>query len=184
MTLALYIVGIIILISSLLGIFYLSKSDNVVTLMYKINMCDKEINEFLDNKESLIVRVINIINRELKSEYKVFDKVKNIKSSKLNNYDRDVLLTDAYEEINKIYSDNPNLKDVKSFDGLIKDIRKNEIKLVSLRTLFNKCTLEFNDLYKKFPYGFICKLKKFKPRNLYQGKELNNEIDKELNFSF
>ena len=47
MTLALYIVGIIILIGSLLGIFYLSKSDNVVTLMYKINMCDKEINEFL-----------------------------------------------------------------------------------------------------------------------------------------
>ena len=111
-------------------------------------------------------------------------KVKNIKTSKINNYERDILLTEAFEEINKIYLDNPDLKNIKSFDGLIKDVKKNEIKLVSLRTLYNKCTLEFNDLYKKFPYNVICKIRKFKLRSVYQGKELNGEIEKELNFSF
>ena len=181
---ALYIVGIVVLVVCLVGIFYLTKSEHVVTLVYKMNMCDKEINEFLDIKESLILRIISIITRELKVDYKVFDKVKNIKSSKINNYERDILLNEAFEEINKIYMDNSDLKNIKSFDGLIKDTEKSEIKLVSLRTLYNKCTLEFNDLYKKFPYYLICKIRKFKLRSVYQGKELNGEIEKELNFSF
>lgn len=181
---ALYMVGIVVLVVCLVGIFYLTKSEYVVTLVYKMNMCDKEINEFLDIKESLILRIISIITRELKVDYKVFDKVKNIKSSKINNYERDILLNEAFEEINKIYMDNSDLKNIKSFDGLIKDTEKSEIKLVSLRTLYNKCTLEFNDLYKKFPYNLICKIRKFKLRSVYQGKELNGEIEKELNFSF
>lgn len=181
---AIYIGGVLVIIFCFIGIFYLTKSELVVMLVYKMNMCDKEINEFLDIKESLIIRILNIISRELKAEYKIFDKVKNIKTSKINNYERDILLTEAFEEVNKIYLDNPDLKNIKSFDGLIKDVKKNEIKLVSLRTLYNKCTLEFNDLYKKFPYNVICKIRKFKLRSVYQGKELNGEIEKELNFSF
>ena len=96
--------------------------------------------------------------------------------------EKDKLLISAFEEITKIYTDNPNLKEIKSFDGIIKDINKNEIKLISLRTLYNKCAMEFNSICNKFPYKVICKFKKFKERTLYEGKELNDEIEKELNF--
>ena len=126
---------------------------------------------FLNNKEELILRVIGIIGRQLNTEFKVFESVKNIKASKINNYDRDKLLSEAFLNIEKIYLDNPELKDIKSFDGIIKDIKKNEVKLVSLRTLYNKCSS-----------GIICKIKKMSVRTLYEGKELGDEIDKELNF--
>ena len=168
----LYIIGILLLVICLVLIFFVSKSERIVNLAYKFNMCEKEINVFLNNKEELILRVIGIIGRQLNTEFKVFESVKNIKASKINNYDRDKLLSEAFLNIEKIYLDNPELKDIK----------KNEVKLVSLRTLYNKCSSEFNSIYNKFPYSIICKIKKMSVRTLYEGKELGDEIDKELNF--
>ena len=61
---AIYLGGVLVIIFCFIGIFYLTKSEQVVMLVYKMNMCDKEINEFLDIKESLIIRILNIIRRE------------------------------------------------------------------------------------------------------------------------
>ena len=180
----LYIIGILLLVICLVLIFFVSKSERIVNLAYKFNMCEKEINVFLNNKEDLVRSrgLGDVYKRQLNTEFKVFESVKNIKASKINNYDRDKLLSEAFLNIEKIYLDNPELKDIKSFDGIIKDIKKNEVKLVSLRTLYNKCSSEFNSIYNKFPYSIICKIKKMSVRTLYEGKELGDEIDKELNF--
>lgn len=177
----LFVLGLVVLLTCLILIFYITKSEIILSLVYKMNMCDKEVDEFLKIKEDLILRVINIITKELNTEYKVFDKVKKIKTSNLDEYEKDILLSDAYFEVNNIYQDSYKLKELKSLDGIMKDLNKNEIKLISLRTLYNKCAGEFNNIYKKFPYNYICKLRKFNIRKLYEGKELNSEIEKELN---
>jgi len=176
------VLGFVVLISCLLGILFVSKNENLTKLMYKSGICESDMDDRLKSKEDLILRTINIINRQIKLDIKVFDEVKNIKVNKLNKYDKDKLLNSAFNEINKIYSDNPKLKEVKSFDGLIKDIEKLEIEMISLRTLYNKCACEFNNLHDKFPYNLICKFRKLKIKNLYEGRELTNEIEKELNF--
>ena len=73
MDIVLYVSGVLVLVISITLIFFISKGERVVNLVYKFNMCEKEIIEFLNNKESLILRVIGIIERELKSEFKVFE---------------------------------------------------------------------------------------------------------------
>jgi len=150
--------------------------------MFKTGMCESDIAERLKNKEDFILRCINIINRQLKLDIKIFEDVKNLKATKPNNYDRDKILSDAFAEIEKIYVDNPSLKKVKSFDGIIKDIEKIEIELISLRTLYNRWACEFNNLKIKFPYKLICKMRKFGIKSLYEGRELKGNIEKELNF--
>lgn len=176
----LFILGIIILLICIIGIYILTKSEIVSMLVFKTGMCESDIDERLKNKEDLILRCINIINRQLKLEIKVFDDVKNLKSIKPTNYDKDNILSNAFNEIEKIYIDNPNLKKVKSFDGIIRDIENIEIELISLRTLYNKWACEFNNICVKFPYKFICKFRKFKFKSLYEGKELTSDIEKEL----
>lgn len=178
----LFIFGVIIIIFCLVSIFFLSKGEAITILIYKTGICENDMSDRLKNKEDLIIRSINIIVRQLKLDIKIFDEVKNIKSSKLNNYEIDKLLSKAHNEINKIYIDNPSLKDIKSFDGIIKDLEKLEIEMISLRTLYNKCACEFNNFYSKFPYSFICKAKKFSIKSLYEGREIKGEIEKELNF--
>jgi len=178
----LFILGIIVLLVCIIGIYILTKSEVVTMLMFKTGMCESDIAERLKNKEDFILRCINIINRQLKLDIKIFEDVKNLKATKPNNYDRDKILSDAFAEIEKIYVDNPSLKKVKSFDGIIRDIESLEIELISLRTLYNKWACEFNNVSVKFPYKFICKFRKFKTKSLYDGKELKSDIEKELNF--
>ena len=178
----LFVVGVVVLVFCLVGIYFLSKNEFITTIIFKIGMCESDINERLIVKEDYVLRCINIINRQLKLDIKIFEDVKNIKSNKLNNYDKDKVLNDAFVEIKKIYVDNPNLKKVKSFDGIIKDIENIEIELISLRTLYNKWSCEFNNISVKFPYSVICKFRKFKIRSLYEGQELKEDVEKELNF--
>ena len=178
----LFVLGVIVLVGCLLGIYIINKNEVVTMLVYKTGMCESDIDERLKNKEDFILRCVNIINRQIKLDIKIFDEVKNIKANKLNNYEKDKVLSSAFLEIEKIYSDNPELKKVNSFDGIIKDIEKLEIELISLRTLYNKWVCEFNNLCVKFPYKVICSFRKFKIKSLYEGKELKGEIEKELNF--
>ena len=167
----LFILGLIIVIICLVLIFILSKNDKLTMIVYKTGMCEVDIDERLKNKEDLTIRSINIINRQIKLDIKIFEDVKNLKAIKLNNYEKDKLLSDAFIQITKIYEDN----------GLIKDIEKIDIELISLRTLYNKYASEFNNLYNKFPYKLICYFKKLKLKTLYEGAELKGDMLKELN---
>ncbi len=177
---AIYVVGVIVLIGSLIGIFLLLKNDKLNTLVYKIDMCEKEMNDHLKMKEENVLRLISIINRQLNLDLKEFEKVKNLKASKVNNIEKDKILTEAFDEIKKVYVDNSELSDIKSFDGILKDIDNDEISLISLRTLYNKSAGEYNMLLGKFPFGIISKFRKLTVRPLYQGKELQEVIEKEL----
>ncbi len=178
----LFVTGVIVIVFCLVSIFFLSKSEIITILLYKTGICENDISDRLKSEEDLIIRCINIIIRQLKLDIKLFDEVRNMNSGKLNIYEKDKLLSDAYKEINKIYVDNPSLKDVKSFDGIIKDLDKIEVEMISLRTLYNKCACEFNNYHEKFPYALICKVKKFTIKSLYEGREIKGEIEKELNF--
>ena len=127
-------------------------------------------------------RLINIINREISLDIKDFDEVRNIKSNKLTLNDKDLLLSKVVDCIKDIYKDNySKLNAVKSFDGIIGDLDREEIKLISLRTLYNKCAGEYNNLISKFPYNIIIKFRKLDVLKLYDGVELQEVIEKELN---
>ncbi len=180
MVIFLYVVGAIIIILCLVLIFFVSKNEHLTMVIYKTNMCESDIDDKLKNREDLTIRCINIINRQINLDIKLFEEVKNIKINKVSNYDKDKLLSTAYEEIKKIYEDNPKLNEVKSFDGIIKDLEKLEVELISLRTFYNKYASEFNNMNGKFPYNILSAIRKFKLKNLYLGRELKDDL-KELN---
>ena len=175
-----YVIGSILLITCLIGILFLTKGDKLSMLVYKINMCENDIDKNLNQKEEATLRLISIIERQLNISLKDFDDVKNLKSTKPNNVEKDKVLTNAYIQIMKIYVDNPKLEEVKSFDGMLKDIDNDEMAMISLRTLYNKCASEFNNINKNVINNIICKFKKYDVKPLYDGKELHEVIEKEL----
>ncbi len=177
----LYVLGVIVLVGSLITIFITIHNDKLNSLLYKIDMCDRDLDDNLKKKEDEILRLINIINREIDLDIKDFDEVRNIKSNKLSLNDKDLLLSKVVLSIKSIYKDNySKLNEVKSFDGIISDLDREEIKLISLRTLYNKCAGDFNNLASKFPYNIIVKFRKEDFKTLYEGLELQEVIDKEL----
>lgn len=175
----LLIIALLILFVCIISLFFVIHYNNILYYLYKINVSENKINEKLDAKEDLISRIINIINRHLNKDFKIFEDFKNIKSSKLSNYDRDEILTTTFNEIKKINEDHTELNDIKSYSNIIKDIEDCDITLYGLKNINNKYVALYNEKSKKFPKNLICKIKKFKIKKLYDNSTYN--IKEELN---
>lgn len=167
------IIGLIIFIAAIISIFLLANKKKVLSLLYKIEISENTINDNLKSKIELVMRAINIIERELKIESKKFEEVKKIKSEKLNNVVIDNVLSDATKEIMEIKSDYKELSNKKSFDGIIKDINDLDILLSGSKKFYNKYTNSYNSLIKTFPNS----LSKFDYKNLFSEAIMTDDIE-------
>ncbi len=147
----------------------------ILELLYKVNESDKRLVENLNNKYHLIIRAIKIIERELKIDSKIFEQLKGINKSAINNFDLDNLLTESKNKVFEINDDDSSLIKVKSFASILKDLETIDIDLVSLRTFYNKYTSVYNNLINKFPYNLISKIKHYKIKGIYSGEEIEKD---------
>lgn len=168
----LLLISLFIFIASIITIFILVKNQSLLNILYKIDESGDLLKKSIKTKYDLVIRSINIIERKLKIVSKKFDEIKKINIEKLSNIEIDRVLTDCNKEIFEIQSDYPKLGIVKSFNGIIEDLKNNEIHLISLRTFYNKNVAEYNNLLKSFPNNIISKFTNRKYKSFYEGKEL------------
>ena len=90
------------------------------------------------------------------------------------------MLNKCYKELIQIKEDNQKNRELKSFREIIDDYEENELHIISLRTYYNKYTLEYNNMIKKFPYNIVAKFKKYKIRPILEGKELSSNFNNDL----
>ena len=93
------------------------------------------------------------------------------------------VLDKCYAEIIEIREDNKKsreTKDVKEFNQNIDEYEDNELHIISLRTFYNKYTLEYNNLIKKIPFNLVAKLKGYKIKTLLEGREIDDSFNNDL----
>ncbi len=173
------IVLVIIFIVSIISIIIVHFKNKIKSLKYKMEVSESEIIENLSNKLDLVTRSINIIERELKIESKKFEAVKKIKNGKTNNIVFDNLLSEATDEIFDIKDDYKEVEKIKSFKGIINDIKDLDILLSGGKKFYNKYASEYNNLIKRFPYKIFSK--KLKYKQLYMDNLLEEKLETGLN---
>lgn len=151
------ITSIVVLITTIVLLFLLSKKKKITNLINKISLAETELGENLKTKLDIIIRLINIIERELKIESKAFDEVKKINGNKVNNIILDNILTDGTNEVLEFKNDYKELYKIKSFAELIEDLKNVDIYLNGGRKFYNKYAKIYNDLIKTFPSNIIGK---------------------------
>lgn len=156
------VIAIAVFVLSVISIFILINKKKILTLKYKMEISEQTINENLKAKLDLIIRAINIIEREAKIESKKFEEVKKIKSDKMNNIIVDNLLNEAANEIINIKNDYKELSNTKSFDGIINDIKNLDILLIGGRKFYNKYAISYNKQIKVFPNNLFKKTCSYK----------------------
>ncbi len=170
----LVIIALIVFIISIISILMIHFKNKIKSLKYKMEISESSINDNLKEKFDLVTRCINIIERELKLESKKFEAVKKVRNEKINNIVFDNLLEDATEEIFDIKDDYKEIEKIKSFKGIINDIKDLNILLSGGKKFYNRYASEYNNLIKSFPYKIF--KSKFKYKELY----INNMIDEKL----
>lgn len=170
----------IIIIISLIVILYKNYNEKLKQISRKIKTSNLDFNDKLKNKYELIIRFINSIKEKYNIESKIFDDVCKIKVEDLPNLKNDKLLNKCYKELIQIKEDNQKTREIKAFKEIITSYEENELHVISLRTYYNKCILEYNNLIKKFPYNIISKVKKYDLKNILEGKEIEDNFNNNL----
>lgn len=171
----LIIASTVIFIIIIISIINKVKNSHIKEIDYKVVLSYEEIEKELENKLDIISRLMNILERSLKKDNKIFKKVKNIASDKPNQYEKDSLLIEASNEILDIKENNENYIKAKSFNGLIKELEDSNLKLIALRTYYNKYAAMYNNLITKFSNKLLVKIKHYHTKNFFEGKELEEE---------
>ena len=124
--------------------------------------------------------MINLVENRYKTHSKTFDEVRKIKLEDISSLKNENLLNKCHKEIIEIKEDNKKVREIKSFREIIDEYNENELHIISLRTFYNKYTLEYNNIIKKIPYNMISIIKKYKIKSLLEGKEIDNNFNNDL----
>jgi LemA protein len=171
-----YVLLIIIIFISLLGIFYALCYNKLQDCKLKIDEAEEIIDENLRKKYDTIIDIKNIIENEIKDDkinFKEFEKVKN---DKISNFDMDRKLNEFMNLIEKIKNDYSELKKNKDLNEFFKDIKKINEKIDSAKGFYNKYITESNKLIRKFPSNIIAKIHGVKIKPFFDNKNMNDNI--------
>ena len=169
---ALILVILIVLITLIIILFkyHIEKLNNIKELL---DDSEKECIDELKRKNEIISKMIKVATSKFKCESTAFDEVKDLEIDSLDSFKDEKKLIKCYEELLHVIEDNSKSKDIKTLKDYVKKYDNNDLKIVSLRTYYNKYTLQYNDMIKKFPYNIISKIQKLKIRNIIEGTELD-----------
>lgn len=155
-------------------------NERIKILDYRINNAQETSIDKVKNKVSILLRLISIVENRYNYNSKTFEDVKKIKPESLVSFKTDKLLGKCYTEIMQVKEDNPKVREVKSLKDIIAEYEENELHIISLRTYYNKYSLEYNNMIKKFPYNLVAKIKNYKMKLLFEGKEFETEYNNNL----
>ncbi len=176
----LLIVSIVIVLLVFFIIMFKYYNERIQLLIKRLENSEKDFVEKLKNKYNILIRMINIIENRYKTNSITFDEVKKIKIEDLATLKNENLFNKCYKEIIEIKEDNRKVREIKSFREVIEEYNSNELYLISLRTYYNKYTLEYNNLIKKIPYNIVSTLKHYKMKSLLEGNTIEDEINMEV----
>lgn len=180
MTLTFFITILIIIIICGFTIIFISNYNKISRINLKINEAEINIDENLRNMYDLLIRSINLIEKETKIDKQKFEEIKKLKSDQHSNFEVDRLLSKTYKEILIISDDHDKISKTKNFKEIKEKLKTIEERLTALRTFYNKYTSKYNLLLNTFPSNIIAKLTKYKTKTQYDGKNLNDDNIKDF----
>jgi len=160
-------------------LFYKYFNEKLFVLFKKLNDTEEEYLNKFNKKFEIINSFIDEIVKKYKTESKTFDSVKKLDDVDIS-LKTEKLLNKCYKELVDIKEDKQKTREVKIFRELIDEFEDNELSLISLRTYYNSYTVIYNNLISKFPYNLISKFKKYRVKNLIEGKELEIDFNNDL----
>lgn len=171
-----FILIAILLIICLILLFYGFTYNKFQELLIKTNEVEANIDTTLRKRFDLLNKSINIIKANTTTDNEVLELIVKLRSRKLSNFDLDRQLYDAINEFNSYKEQFPALMERDSFYKINNSLNESENEIIALRQYYNDTITEYNKLVKKFPSNLIAKICKYKEKNYYDGKNMNDII--------
>ena len=171
----LLIVLLIIIIVGLVSIYFIITYNNYQEYIIRINEVEGYIDNCIRDKFDLLSKSINIIKGNTDIKEDLFPEIIKLRSRKLSSFELDRKLVDPLNEFCKIKEEHKEL--MKSNTFLEIDLKLNEIEenLESYKEYYNENITKYNKLARTFPSNLVGMACKFKVKNFFDGKDMNDE---------
>lgn len=171
----LLIVLLIIIIIGLISIYFIITYNNYQEYIIRINEVEGYIDNCIRDKFDLLSKSINIIKGNTDIKEDLFPEIIKLRSRKLSSFELDRKLVEPLNEFYKIKEEHEEL--MKSNTFLEIDLKLNEIEenLESYKEYYNENITKYNKLARNFPSNLVGMICKFKVKNFFDGKDMNDE---------
>lgn len=172
----LYILLFSVIIIGLLAIIYVIFYNKMQFLKTKIEQAEGIIDETLRERYDILARANNIIKNILNDSKEYFKDCLNLKNKHVTNFEMDRSLKEAFNILNKLIDDFPELQKNKELKEILISVKATNERVAATTAYYNKNTNELNRLVRQFPSNIIGKIHKFKINYFFDGKDMNDNI--------
>jgi len=170
------VVLVIFIFCGVLGIIGLIYYNRFEELKVYINEAELNVDECLRKKFDTLNRLVNVINGNIDNINEKFDEFTKLKGKKMANYEMDRKLVDCSNLFYGIADKHTELKKVANYTKLIKELEKNEEKLIASKDYYNTFISKFNRLVRMFPSNIIAMFQKHTEKTFFDGKNMYDEV--------
>ena len=165
----------VIIVVCLILILLVATYNHFQDYIIRINEADVNIDAVLRKRFDLLNKSIGIIKANTKTEEEVLEGIIKLRSKKLSNFELDRNLYDAINEFHTIKEKYPELQTNEEFVKIEINLMESESEIVGLRKYYNDIITDYNKLVKSCPSNFIAILKNYKPKDYFDGNNLDEE---------
>ncbi|MBQ9072553.1 MAG: LemA family protein [Bacilli bacterium] len=165
----------VVIVICLILILLVATYNHFQDYIIRINEADVNIDAVLRKRFDLLNKSIGIIKANTKTEEEVLEGIIKLRSKKLSNFELDRSLYDAINEFHTIKEKYPELQTNEEFVRIEINLMESESEIVGLRKYYNDIITDYNKLVKSCPSNFIAMIKNYKPKDYFDGNNLEKE---------
>lgn len=173
---------IILLVIILVLLAVLTTATLVGRLSYlnkKVLYADSLINEHIDKKIKLLIKLNASIKKTLRAKKDYLTELDELNKDGLPNQEKDIKLSAYNITVNNLINDYTKLANNKDIKKQVNNLLEINEKNDATKVYFNKYTMKLSQTIKKFPNNILSKFMKIKIIPLYETNETINKQTEE-----
>lgn len=176
-----HIIIIVIIILLFLIVFtYFNTYNKFQDYIIKINEVENKINDALNNKYDIILKLNNNIKEKIKTKKNLVDDLSELKKDEIDDFKLDEILTEAMDKVNFVKENYSSLDDDKEVDELLIQIEDTDESLRACKKYYNETITSYNELFNKFPYNIVSKILKYEKKEEFKNNKNENKKEMEI----
>ena len=164
----------IVIVIGLILILLVATYNHFQDYIIRINEADVNIDAVLRKRFDLLNKAASIIKANVKKD-EILGDIFKLRSKKLTNFELDRNLYNAINEFHAIKEKHPELQTNEEFMKIDINLMESESEIVGLRKYYNDIITDYNKLVKSVPSNIIALIKKYKPKDYFDGNNVDEE---------
>ena len=172
----LIILVVIFALFLLVNIIYNKFQDFII----KINEVESKIDDTLRDKYDDLLKINNIVKEKINTDKEIIDDLENIKTDEKSSFEIHRLLKESFNKLDFVKKQYKEVNTSEDINKLFFEINEMDESLNAYIKYYNESIVEYNKYIRKFPFNIIGIVLKYKEKQFFDNKDLNDENIKDF----